>query len=239
MAENKNSNTAENGSIILELKNIKKYFGGVKALDGVDFKLHKGEIIALLGDNGAGKSTLIKIITGLYTPNMGEIFFEGKKIHSLNPKLAREMGIETIFQDLALVDHLVGHRPHPISHLVGRQQQGDLVDGRHGCQPAAPAEQLVGMGSDGIHVAGKMGRDDGRAVGAVGTQDRKGLIGQPVRPCSTPLYPDQAGRAVEDSGTLSALTYRGLIVSNRACRHSMTSLISNPLRRAMPIMLPC
>jgi ABC-type sugar transport system ATPase subunit len=91
---------------ILKLKNIKKKFGGVKALNGVDFELHKSEIVALMGDNGAGKSTLIKIITGVYQPDEGEIFFDGKKIGSLVPKSARELGIETIFQDLALFDVL-------------------------------------------------------------------------------------------------------------------------------------
>ena len=92
--------------VVLELKGIKKHFGGVQALDGVDFKLYENEIVGLIGDNGAGKSTLVKIITGLYAPNEGEMFLEGNKINSLNPKQAREMGIETIFQDLALFDGL-------------------------------------------------------------------------------------------------------------------------------------
>ena len=91
---------------VLELKGIKKYFGGVKAVDGVDLTLYKDEIMALIGDNGAGKSTLIKMITGLYTPDDGEMFLEGEKVVHLNPKAAREMGIETIFQDLALFEPL-------------------------------------------------------------------------------------------------------------------------------------
>ncbi len=91
---------------ILRLNGIKKHFGGVKALDGVDFELYKDEIIALIGDNGAGKSTLIKIITGLYSPNEGDIYMEGKKMSSLNPKTARENGIETIYQDMALFNVL-------------------------------------------------------------------------------------------------------------------------------------
>lgn len=91
---------------ILKLKAIKKHFGGVKALDGVDFELFRNEIVALIGDNGAGKSTLIKIITGLYSPNEGEIYIEGDRISSLNPKTAREKGIETIYQDMALFNVL-------------------------------------------------------------------------------------------------------------------------------------
>jgi len=96
----------EESNIVLKLKGIKKHFGGVKALDGVDFELRKGEIVALLGDNGAGKSTLVKIITGVYKPNEGEIFIDNKKMETLDPKSARDHGIETIFQDLALFDVL-------------------------------------------------------------------------------------------------------------------------------------
>lgn len=87
----------------LNLIGIKKYFGGVRALDGVDFQLKKGETVSLLGDNGAGKSTLIKIITGVHVPEQGEIYIRGEKVEKLNPKKAREKyHIETVFQDLAL-----------------------------------------------------------------------------------------------------------------------------------------
>lgn len=107
MGEDLKYSKIDKKSPILELKRIKKYFGGVKALDGVDFELYESEIVALIGDNGAGKSTLIKIITGAYQPNAGDMFIEGQKVSSLNPRLAREhYGIETIFQDLALFDKL-------------------------------------------------------------------------------------------------------------------------------------
>lgn len=106
MDRNRDISHVGNAGPILSLKGIKKYFGGVKALNGVDFDLYKGEILALIGDNGAGKSTLIKIITGVYEPSEGEIFIEGRKVKSLDPKRARENGIETIFQDMALFDVL-------------------------------------------------------------------------------------------------------------------------------------
>jgi len=94
-------------NLVLQLIGIKKYFGGVKALDGIDFELREGETVSLLGDNGAGKSTLIKIITGVHVPDEGDIYISGKKIDKLNPKLAREKyNIETVFQDLALFDLL-------------------------------------------------------------------------------------------------------------------------------------
>ena len=89
--------------IILEVKNLKKYFGGIKAVDGVDIKLYKGEIIAIVGDNGAGKSTLIKTISGIYKKDSGEIYINGEKVNITNARSARENGIETVYQDQKLV----------------------------------------------------------------------------------------------------------------------------------------
>jgi len=91
-----------NNHFLLEMKNIRKRFGGIIALDGVDFNLKSGEVVALVGDNGAGKSTLIKIISGVYQPDYGDIFINGKKTKIYNTFFARKLGIETIFQDLAL-----------------------------------------------------------------------------------------------------------------------------------------
>ena len=87
---------------LLEVKNIVKRFGGVYALKGASLKLFPREVLALLGDNGAGKSTMIKIISGYLQPDEGEIFFEGKKVVFSSPAHARSMGIETVYQDLAL-----------------------------------------------------------------------------------------------------------------------------------------
>ena len=91
---------------ILDVNTISKRFGGVKALDRVSIKLNEGEVLALAGDNGAGKSTLIKIISGVYTSDEGEISFNGRKIFNNNPNYSRNLGIETIYQDLALADNL-------------------------------------------------------------------------------------------------------------------------------------
>jgi ABC-type sugar transport system ATPase subunit len=87
---------------ILEVRNLVKFFGGVQALRGVSFKLFPREVLALLGDNGAGKSTTIKIISGYLKPDGGEIFLEGKRVIFSSPLHARSMGIETVYQDLAL-----------------------------------------------------------------------------------------------------------------------------------------
>ncbi len=93
----------ENGQPVVEMKNIVKRFGTVEALRGVDFTVEKGKVHALIGDNGAGKSTLIKVLTGVYTPTSGDIFFEGKKVTISSPADARALGIETCYQDLALI----------------------------------------------------------------------------------------------------------------------------------------
>ena len=88
----------------LELKNISKSFGEVKSLQNVDFHLGQNEVVGLLGDNGAGKSTLIKIITGYHHPDEGEIYCNGKKIEHLTVPKARELGIETVYQERALAE---------------------------------------------------------------------------------------------------------------------------------------
>lgn len=89
---------------ILEMRNISKSFGEVQSLSNVDFRVGENEIVGLLGDNGAGKSTLIKIITGYYRPDSGEIYFRGKKVDNLTVPKARALGVETVYQERALAD---------------------------------------------------------------------------------------------------------------------------------------
>ncbi len=91
---------------VLEVKSVSKRFGGVQALDNVSIHLNEGEVLALAGDNGAGKSTLIKVVSGVYHPDDGDIIFNNENIQLDNPRFAREKGIETIYQDLALADNL-------------------------------------------------------------------------------------------------------------------------------------
>ncbi len=89
---------------IVHMENITKRFGSILALDNVTFTVERQQVMALLGDNGAGKSTLIKILTGVYRPTSGRIYFEGRLVDIDSPRKARELGIETVYQDLALVD---------------------------------------------------------------------------------------------------------------------------------------
>ena len=103
---------------ILEVRNIKKRFGGVEALKGVSFQLEEGEILGIVGDNGAGKSTLIKIIAGVHEKDEGEILVYGRPVSIREPKDAKQLGIETVYQDLALVDEL----DIPANIFLGREE---------------------------------------------------------------------------------------------------------------------
>ncbi len=91
---------------LLELRGICKRFGAVQALSGVDFEIGAGEVVALVGDNGAGKSTLIKIISGILPIDEGAIRFEGRDVAMSGPQCASDLGIATVYQDLALCDNL-------------------------------------------------------------------------------------------------------------------------------------
>src|SRR5579885_3060269 len=91
---------------LLQLRGITKAFGSVQALTDVDFAVQSGEVMALVGDNGAGKSTLIKCIAGTHSADSGQILFEGRPVHIHGPKDAARLGIEVVYQDLALCDNL-------------------------------------------------------------------------------------------------------------------------------------
>ena len=93
-------------SPILSLKRVNKSFGPVHVLKDVDFSAYAGKVTALVGDNGAGKSTLIKCIAGIYTPETGEFIFEGNPVTISGPRDATTLGIEIVYQDLALCDNL-------------------------------------------------------------------------------------------------------------------------------------
>jgi simple sugar transport system ATP-binding protein len=95
-----------NSTPLLEVRNLSRHFGAVKALDNCSMMVRPGEVVALAGDNGAGKTTMIKAVSGVYPPTAGEILIEGKPVSFSSPEDAREKGIETIYQDLALADNL-------------------------------------------------------------------------------------------------------------------------------------
>lgn len=94
------------GEPILQVKGVSKHFGAVRALEKVDFEVRLGEVMALVGDNGAGKSTLVKGIAGIYPYDEGDIIFEGKRVKIHGPSDTADLGIEIVYQDLALADNL-------------------------------------------------------------------------------------------------------------------------------------
>jgi simple sugar transport system ATP-binding protein len=91
---------------LLEVRNLSKHFGAIRALDDFDMTINRGEVVALAGDNGAGKTTMIKTISGVHQPTAGEIRLNGEPVSFATPQEARDRGIETIYQDLALADNL-------------------------------------------------------------------------------------------------------------------------------------
>lgn len=100
------SSPVPRGVPILQMRGITKSFGAVRALGGVDFEAYTGEVVALVGDNGAGKSTLVKAIAGVGPADGGEIFMDGVPVKITSPQVASRLGIETVYQDLALCDNL-------------------------------------------------------------------------------------------------------------------------------------
>lgn len=110
---------------VLEMRGISKRFGAVQALTNVDFEIFANEVVGLVGDNGAGKSTLIKCIAGIHPIDEGEIYFEGNKVSIHSPKDALNLGISTVYQDLALCDNLdvVGNL------YLGREEFTTVVPG--------------------------------------------------------------------------------------------------------------
>ncbi len=100
------SSRKDKGTPLIEMRDISIAFGGIKAVDHASIDLHPGEVVGLLGHNGAGKSTLIKILSGAYKRDHGQIFVNGKEVTINNPRDAKAQGIETIYQTLALADNV-------------------------------------------------------------------------------------------------------------------------------------
>jgi simple sugar transport system ATP-binding protein len=134
---------------VLETHGVSKYFGGVEALHDVSMRAFAGRVLALLGDNGAGKSTLIKILSGVIKPSGGEIFMQGHRVSFDNPSQARELGISTVFQDLAVCNLLSVSR----NIVLGREPMKSLgpfrwFDRKKADQLAELALQKLGVHLD-------------------------------------------------------------------------------------------
>ena len=103
---------------LLEVRDIKKKFGRVRALDGVNFTVDRRTVVGMLGDNGAGKSTLIRILNGIYAPDSGEILWKGHSVHLRSPRDASNLGFATVYQDLAMIEQLSIYR----NMFIGREK---------------------------------------------------------------------------------------------------------------------
>ena len=121
----KDSQSLSDTPPLLELRNVSKSFGSVQALTDVDFEVREGEVMALVGDNGAGKSTLIKCIAGIHAMDEGTMLFQGNEVSVSSPKDAARLGIEVVYQDLALCDNLdvvqnmyLGREAHNPFHVL-------------------------------------------------------------------------------------------------------------------------
>jgi simple sugar transport system ATP-binding protein len=152
---------------ILQLEDISKYFGSVIALKGVTLRLGRGEVHCLLGDNGAGKSTLIKILAGVHPPDEGEYLIDGRSVRFQSPREALDLGIATVYQDLALVPLMSVARNFFMGREPRRRVFGPLHVMDHALAGHTAVEKLAEMG---IEV-----RDPSQVVGTMSGGERQCL----------------------------------------------------------------
>jgi simple sugar transport system ATP-binding protein len=131
------SDAATAKSPVLRLRGVTRRFGAVTAIEGIDLDLYPGETLGLMGDNGAGKSTLIKVLSGFHEPSEGTLTFDGRTVSLDSPRAARELGIETVYQDLGLVDDLsiarnffLGREPRRLGGLLIDERRMNAIAGR-------------------------------------------------------------------------------------------------------------
>jgi simple sugar transport system ATP-binding protein len=127
-----------------EARGVGKQFGGVVALDGIDVRFHRGEIVGLIGDNGSGKSTFVKIASGVYQPGRGSIALDGKEMRFRTAADARRAGIETVHQDLGLVDTMSIVRNF---FLGAEKRKGPFLDMRHMRRETVKMLEEIGLGN--------------------------------------------------------------------------------------------
>jgi simple sugar transport system ATP-binding protein len=156
---------------LIEMKNIDLFFGTFQALSNVSVNFDAGELVGLVGDNGAGKTTLIRVLSGLHTPTSGKVFFDGKQVTRFHPKLAIELGIETIQQAVGLCDNLTIARNfylgrEPVHKVLGipfldfakMNEASTKVIRAFGLRSNVSAEDEVAMLSGGERQSVKIGR---------------------------------------------------------------------------------
>ena len=135
--------------VILTMKGIHKSFPGVHALNGVDLEVRKGEVLALMGENGAGKSTLMKVLTGIYQKDEGEIIYEGKSVEFLSPREAQDAGITIVHQEINMMGQLTVAQ----NIFIGREfMNGKIIDDKKMNEEAAKLFQRLNIEIDPCEV---------------------------------------------------------------------------------------
>ena len=184
---------------LVRMEKICMRFGQVSALDNVDFEVADQEIMALMGDNGAGKSTLIKILTGLYRPTSGRILFEGEPVEVSNPHDARMLGIETVYQDLALVNLMSIGR----NFFLGREPSR-----RIGPFPWLDMTRIGGESTDSLADVGIDIRSANEKVGTLSGGERQSIaIGRAVHFGMKLLILDEPTSALSVAESRKVLEY--------------------------------
>lgn len=184
---------------VVQMRGIHKRFGTVQALRGVDFHVDKQEIVGLIGDNGAGKSTLIKVLTGLYKPTKGEIYLDGEFVNINSPHDARMLGIETVYQDLALV---------PLMSIARNFWLGREVLRRVGPFAMLDKAEMSMRTADALRDIGIHIRDADEPVGTLSGGERQSIaIGRTVYFGKKLLILDEPTSALSVGETRKVLDY--------------------------------
>lgn len=184
---------------LIQMKNIRRQFGTIVALDGVDFEVYPGKVHGLLGDNGAGKSTLIKVLMGVYPPTSGQILWEDRPVRINSPHDAQELGIEAVYQDLALIPLMSIAR----NFYLGREptrKLGPLNILDHKTMATQAEEALLELG---IHI-----RSPDHPVGSLSGGERQSVaIGRAVHFGKRLLILDEPTSALSIGETRKVLSY--------------------------------
>jgi len=188
-----------NRDSLIWMENITKRFGTISALNSIDFGVNRGEVRALLGDNGAGKTTLIKILMGIHQPTRGQIYFEGRPVTIRSPKEAREIGIEAVYQDLALVNLMSISRNfflgREVVHKLGPIQVLDL-------------KKMEAICRSSLHDIGIEIRSASERVGSLSGGERQSIaIGRGVYFGAKVLILDEPTSALSVAETRKVLSY--------------------------------
>jgi simple sugar transport system ATP-binding protein len=171
-----------NGAAVLEVRGVTKSFGALSVLKGIDLTLQQGEVLGLVGDNGAGKSTLVKILSGFHAPNGGEIQIAGEPVSFHSVAAARAAGIETVYQDLALIPQLSVYQNLFLGHELTRFGPLRILDKRE-------MRKLARQYLDDINV--RVPSVDAEAVDLSGGQRQAIAVARAVRAASKILLLDE------------------------------------------------